>query len=690
MLYFRVYEICMGHIEIEQYKEQLFEKREKLNNAVIQLKKEFIGIDIVIDQIANAITSWFFFPEMQERPVIINLWGLTGIGKTSVIKRLTELLGYTEHYFRFDLGECSGQYYDIQDSFKDIYENCDGDPFILGLDEFQLARTINEDQEEIDRASIRALWDLLDCGKFDVINFEYNMSWFNKLIKKLDLALFKGVEVENGVITANVEMYKKIVNTGDKSEEDEGEETDNMLFISDDETTTIFNLLDHLFLTQNELREKLDQLDGDETIDYLISLYKASLKPKTVDCTKSLIFVMGNLDEVYTMSRNFNPDMSANEYHRQSTEITVTEVKQALLNRFRSEQIARLGNNHIIYPAFDEKSFYGIIRLELNKVKNKVLDTYGLDMVFDERVEQLIYEEGVYPTQGTRPLFTTVHQIVNTRLGKILNEIYLNGVEADTLRFTINEDVSEKDNAALQINFLKEKVVVHHIIDQQPLVLGKLRQEKQNDEQAIVAVHESGHAILSSVLMKTIPDVVFSVTADSSSDGFVLSRPEWNYISKKEIINRLAILLGGLVAERIIFGEENVTIGSSSDLNKATQFATYVLYACGMGDVKANFGNENMNSTPSVIFDNSSETVNRDAKELLVKAEQLAEQTLIKQKKLLIKMADYLSDKRTLTKEQVKDFVRKYAVDFDISEIIEDAEHLFYRKHLKELAEKYN
>lgn len=680
----------MEQIKTEQYKKQLFEKKEKLDNAVIQLKKEFIGIDNVIDQIATAITSWFFFPEIQDRPVIINLWGLTGIGKTSVIKRLTELIGYTEHYFRFDLGECSSQYFDIQDSFKDIYDNCDGAPFIIGLDEFQLARTINEDQEEIDRASIRAIWDLLDCGKFDVINFEYNMNWFSKLIKKLDMALFKGVAVEKGFITKNADIYWEIVNPSDKPETKKNKKADKAPFISDNEMNTIFNMLDHLFLTPSELREKLNELDGDQTIDYLISLYKASLKPKTVDCTKSLIFVMGNLDEVYTMSRNFNPDMSANEFHRQSAEITVTEVKQALLNRFRSEQIARLGNNHIIYPAFNEQSFLGIIRLELDKVKRKVADTYNLKMLFDEKVERLIYEEGVYPTQGTRPLFTTVHQIVNTRLGKILNEIYLNGFKADSVRFTINENASEKDNMALQIEFLKRDIVIHHIVDQQPLVLGKLRQEKQNDEQAIVAVHESGHAILSSVLMKTIPEVVFSVTADSNSDGFVLARPEWNYISKKEIINRLAVLLGGIVAERIIFGEENVTIGSTSDLSKATQLATYVLYVAGMGDTRAAFGNENMSSTPGVIFDNSSQTVNKEAKELLIKAEQLAEQMLKKQEKLLIKMADYLSDKRILTKEQVKEFIKLYAIDFNINEVIEDAEHLFYRKHLKGLAEKYN
>jgi len=679
----------MEKTNTEVYKKHLKEKKEILDNAVLQLKKEFIGIDNIIDQIANTINSWFFFPEMQDRPVIINLWGLTGIGKTSVIKRLTELIGFAEHYFRFDLGECTGRYFDIQDSFKDIHENCDGAPFIIGLDEFQLARTINEDQEEVDRASIRSIWDLLDSGKFDIIDFEYNMNWFNKLIKKLDLALFKDVEVEKGFITQNEDIYWNIINPSNKPEPKKGKKAEKTLFIAEDDLDAIFNMVDHLFLVKSDLRDKLNEMDGDQTIDYLIYLYKASLKPKTVDCTQSLIFVMGNLDEVYTMSRNFNPDMSANEFHRQSTEITITEVKQALLNRFRSEQIARLGNNHIIYPAFDEKSFYGIIRLELEKVKKKFTDTYGISIDFDNTIERLIYEEGVYPTQGTRPLFTTVHQIVSTRLGKILSEIYLKGVDTDLLRFDTNKDASEKDHIALKIDFLKKGKSVHHLVDQQALTLGKLRQEKQNDEQAIVAVHESGHAILSSILLRTVPEVIFSVTADNNSDGFVLARPEWNYISKKEIINRLAVLLGGLAAERMIFGEENRTIGSSSDLSKATQLATYVLYMCGMGEVRAAFGNENTNGIPTVIFDNSSETVNKEARELLIEAEQLAEQTLRKQEILLIKMADYLSDKRTLTKEQIREYLRSYAIDFEMDEIIEDADHLFYRRHLKELAAKH-
>ncbi len=127
-------------------------------------------------------------------------------------------------------------------------------------------------------------------------------------------------------------------------------------------------------------------------------------------------------------------------------------------------------------------------------------------------------------------------------------------------------------------------------------------------------------------------------------------------------------------------------MGSSSDLSKATKLATYVVYSCGMGETLAAFGNENKEFTPAVIFDNNSKTVNIEAKELLAKAEELAERTLEKQKSLLIRVADYLSDNRSLNKAKTREFIEKYAIDFNMGQIVENAENLFYRKHLKELA----
>lgn len=686
-----------GNIDI--FRKELLAKKALLDSAVKQLKKEFVGIDDVIDQVTDAVGSWFFFSEMQEKPVIINLWGLTGTGKTSLVKRFSQLIGYNERYYRFDLGESTGKYFDIQDSFKEIYENCDKEPFIIGLDEFQFARTLNEKQEEMDKASSRAIWDLLDSGKFDLIDFNYNIGIFSKLIKKLDLSLNKGVEVEKGLVTENYEIHKDLLEISDENGDDDDDADDNsgasrnnkvskQYFVPEQSLNNVFYAVADMFLSKSELREKLNILDGEETIEYLISLYKKTLKPKTVDCSKSLVFVMGNLDEVYSMTHDFNPDMNADEFYKQSTKITVTQVKNALLTRFRSEQIARLGNIHIIYPTFNREAFHNIIDLELNKIQTKVKDFYDIKLTFDKSIKELIYEEGVYPTQGTRPLFTTVQQVINARLGKILNEVYIGGHLVDKLHFNIDKSNKQKDIAVLKIDFYKDAKRIYSWTDKQILVLGKLRKEKLNDEQAIVAVHESGHAILSSILMRTVPDSIYSVTADSNSQGFVLARPQWNYVSKKEIVNRLAVLLGGLIAERLVFGDENTTLGASSDLQMATKLATHVLYACGMGNDLALFGNENMEDTPSIIFDDGRKGINEEVMAMLKAAELLAEQTLEKQRVLLLRLADYLSDKRAISKNRLIDMLAKYAVGFSVDDIIEDADLLFYREHLKSLVSK--
>lgn len=673
---------------IKDYKAYLHERRQLLDATIAQLKKEFVGIHRVIDQIAEAMGGWFFFPEMQDRPVIINLWGLTGIGKTSLVKRLAQLLKMEERYYRFDLGESTNSDYSIQETFKEIYENSNEQPFILGLDEFQLARTINEDREEVDKASSRAIWDLLDSGKFDLIDFNtYQMSNLNKLIKKLDKALINGVEVEYGVVIEREDEFKKIFPDDDNNQYDdapENKKVEKTYFISDNHLNTLYYIDSNAYLSTSDIREQLSALNGEGTIDFLIQLYKKALKPVTIDCTKALIFVMGNLDEVYSMTQNFNPDISADEFHRQSLEITITQVKNSLLNRFRSEQIARLGNNHIIYPSFNTKSFETIIDQELAEIERKVYGFYKIHLEFDATIKKLIYDEGVYPTQGTRPLFTTIHQIVNAKLGTLLGEIFINGYLSDKLVFSVNATVTTEDTVELQVDFFKGDKKIHSYKHQQKLVLGKLRKEKLDDQQAITAVHESGHAVLSSILMRTIPVSVFSVTADNYSLGFVLARPEWNYVSKAEIINRLAVLFGGLEAERLIFGDENITIGASQDLLSATRLATYVLYSCGFGEAPAAYGNTNMNETPTIIFDAEVSSLNGDAKEMLVAAQQLAAKTLKEQRVLLLQMANYLSDKRMLDKSSIKKYVEQYAVNFDVSSLVEDADNVFYRHHLKD------
>ena len=71
---------------IQQDKVLIIEKRERLEKVRIALKKDFIGLDSVIDEMVDLIEPWYLFPELQFRPLVINLWGMTGVGKTDLVK----------------------------------------------------------------------------------------------------------------------------------------------------------------------------------------------------------------------------------------------------------------------------------------------------------------------------------------------------------------------------------------------------------------------------------------------------------------------------------------------------------------------------------------------------------------------------------------------------------------------------
>ena len=55
---------------------ELASKLQLLNDVKEQLKTEYAGIDRVIDEFMTAVCPWFIFPELQDRPVVVNLWGL--------------------------------------------------------------------------------------------------------------------------------------------------------------------------------------------------------------------------------------------------------------------------------------------------------------------------------------------------------------------------------------------------------------------------------------------------------------------------------------------------------------------------------------------------------------------------------------------------------------------------------------
>ncbi|MBN4049748.1 AAA family ATPase, partial [Bacteroidales bacterium AH-315-N07] len=671
-------------------RKEIIHKKKILEEAQIQLKKEFVGIDDVIDEVIKGVSYWYMFPELQETPAIINLWGMTGIGKTSLVSRLANLIGYDKNFYLFNLGKSTNGWHSIERDIKDLYENLREHPAIIVFDEFQLARTKEEEKELRDGAS-RVIWELLDNGKFNFYDCPRGLSGFYELIAKLNYLLIKGVKVTNGkVVTKKLEFILDMELEYDYTDIDipaRKKKTTKPLkitkqdipFVPENYHDDIWTMMRGKFKNPIHVKEELAKLNGDQTMKLLWKVFDNATSPIVVDCSRSLIFVVGNLDEAYLMSNDFNPDRSADEFHEQSLKVNITHIKKALKKRFRNEQIARLGNYHIIYPGFNEDSFYKIIELELNKIKEKVDKSHGLNLHFDKTIVKMIYQEGVYPTQGTRPLFSTINQIIKTKIGRIFTEMIMN--ELDPQEIVMNAD---KD--LVIVDYICGGKKVHSFSEKQTLNLEKVRRNRRDDNQAITAVHECGHAILSICAMKTIPEVIYSVTAESDIQGFVYTKYKNRFIAKNQMINRLAVFLGGLVAEKLVFGDNNFTTGASDDLQRATEFITSLLKECGMGKSLGSYQVKNFR-TNNYLHDMEN-AINMEAQEFINDAHKLAESILSIQWDLLLKMSEYLADNRCMKKDQIKDMAKRYLNEDDdkIKEIISNEGQLFYREHLKRLS----
>ena len=666
--------------------ETIAAKQTLLHNARQILKNEFIGINAVIDSVIDSLTTWFLFPEIQERPLVINLWGMTGVGKTALVKRLSSLLNYDKKLFRFDMGDKKTDYRSMRDILRGLFNNNSGKPYMLLMDEFQYAKTKNEDDCEIDNPFSRVLWDLLDSGKFEAFREgESDLEEIAKLIDLLYTCIKEGVVVEKGLIVQNEEAFFEILLTDFEDEFGLNDSTcyhkvvengnTRYSFLPKNKVKTLYKFYPKKTTSVIEFRNLIETLDGPETIELIEKIFEYGKCNINVDCTKTVIFIVGNLDDAYKMSSSFNPDINADDFHEASKEININHIKGALKKRFKNEQIARLGNNHIIYPAFSQRTFEQLIKLELKRTSAVYFEKFGINLAFTKYFCEVVYQEGVYPTQGTRPLYSTIYLMVNTKIPSLLSENIIRSLGADRLLFDFIEP-------NMRYTFYKDGLKIHELEMPVQLNLSKLRAPEKDDMQAITAVHETGHAIISMVASKILPEYICSTSADYNSAGFVVIKNKWNYLSKEEGIKKIAELLGGILAEKLIFGEDKITRGAEQDIERATELATKLIKDYGMGAALACIdlpGHGNRNS----LLDNKYEC-NEEVKLLLERAKKLAEKILLQEKKLLLHLANYLSDERIIKKDSLEEMATQYGSRYlKATTFIEDGKHLFYRNHLK-------
>ncbi|KAG4130965.1 hypothetical protein ERO13_D09G178600v2 [Gossypium hirsutum] len=170
------------------------------------------------------------------------------------------------------------------------------------------------------------------------------------------------------------------------------------------------------------------------------------------------------------------------------------------------------------------------------------------------------------------------------------------------------------------------------------------------ESKKLTAYHESGHAIVAFNTEGAHPIHKATIMPRGSALGMVTQLPsdDETSISKKQLLARLDVCMGGRVAEELIFGQDHVTTGARSDLQTATELAKYMVSNCGMSDA---IGPVNIKERPSSEMQSR---IDAEVVKLLREAYDRVTTLLKKHEKALHALANALLEYETLSAEEIK------------------------------------
>jgi Peptidase family M41/ATPase family associated with various cellular activities (AAA) len=616
--------------------EEINTKKQRLENIKIELKREFIGIDYIIEELVDYIQIWYLMPEILTRPIIVNLWGMTGVGKTDLIRKLVSKLDYQDRFVEVELSNGESTWNSNVSSILETNGINNAKPAIVLFDEIQRFYTIDSEGKPLLNTRFQDFWELLSDGKLAKRDAKESIDDY--LQRYLYAAMQRQKRKQKLKDAPPMPPDPMNPMGGNYSEDEEAT-------VGVWEAQSLKKIFD--------LKESVNEIAEMREEDVLMMMQQTREKKKVyepINHSKTLIIISGNLDEAYSMANETGEtDIEADIFRAYTEKITIVDIKNALSRKFKPEQVARFGNIHLIYKSLRKVDFESLISEELVKIVKKNKEHFGVDIEIAKNLNQLIYQNGVFPVQGVRPVFSSITDIVEANLSKLLFEAFMGNL----MHIAMDYDFEKKKIIAQLAG--KRTIELDYIgkIDQ-------IRQDNSPDMVANIAVHESGHAIVYGILLGLAPLQLKSRVASRYAQGF--SFPHLIHLSKENIINKIKIFLAGGIAEEIIFGEEKATISRSFDREEATSMIMEYIRKYGFDkNFQAYYAHSGPYSMDLSVTDWAIERMIRD---LSKETRELLEEN----QDFLIALSKELAQKGSLKPLEVVLIAHKFGHTFEVKE----------------------
>ncbi len=256
------------------------------------------------------------------------------------------------------------------------------------------------------------------------------------------------------------------------------------------------------------------------------------------------------------------------------------------------------------------------------------------------------------------------------------DEVNLKNVSARTPGFS-GADLENLLNEAalLTVRRNKDKITMEEIDEATDrVILGPAKTSRKitDKEKRLVAIHESGHAVIGLKLQDAQEVHKITIIPRGQAGGYTMMLPKeekMGILTKEELISQITGLLGGRASEETFLGQ--ITTGASDDLKRATKIARSMVTQYGMSDLgpiqleeksEGVFLGRDYNKSKD-FSDQVALEIDKEVSKILEECYENAKKLLSKHETLVLLIADALMERETLTREQIKTLVETGTID---------------------------
>lgn len=179
----------------------------------------------------------------------------------------------------------------------------------------------------------------------------------------------------------------------------------------------------------------------------------------------------------------------------------------------------------------------------------------------------------------------------------------------------------------------------------------------QQKDKIMTAYHEGGHALVALLTEGCDPLYKATIMPRGHALGITFQLPEMDKVSqtKKNLEASIDVCMGGKVAEQLIYGEDGVSTGASSDIQQATNLAYHMVTQAGMSDL---LGNIDLSSNYSRLSTDTKQKIEGEVRRIIEAGKDRATKLLTEKRVELDRLAAALVEYETLDKAEMEKVIR--------------------------------